>query len=189
MITGIILASGFSKRMKKDKLLMEIHGIKMVERVIRACKGSLLDEIILIYRKEEVKSIGQKYGIKLFYNPNAHLGQSAGVRLGVNKAGKSDAYMFIMGDQPFINSYLINRLINEYKKNNSTIAVPYYNGKKGTPTIFSSAHREELLDVHGDVGGRDIIEKYSNEIIKVHIDDEKLGLDIDTFEDFRNILK
>ena len=47
MITGIILASGFSRRMKRDKLLMEIDGIKMAERVIQACNKSSLDDLIL----------------------------------------------------------------------------------------------------------------------------------------------
>ena len=125
MITGIIQASGFSRRMKRDKLLMKIEGIPMVERVIQSGKESLLDEIILIYRTEEVKKIGERYKIKTFYNPNAYLGQSEGVKLGVEKSQNSEAYMFLMGDQPFITSSLINKLIEEYKKTGAEIVVPY----------------------------------------------------------------
>ena len=66
MITGIILASGFSRRMKADKLLIDIEGSALIERVIKACVDSRLDDIILIYRSEEVKKIGEKYNIKLF---------------------------------------------------------------------------------------------------------------------------
>lgn len=189
MIRGIILASGFSKRMGRDKLLLEIAGIKMVERVIRACTNSLLDEIMLVYRRKEVKRIGEKYKVKLLYNPNAHLGQSAGIRLGVNKAGKSAAYMFIMGDQPFINKQLIDRLIYEYRMGDSTIVVPYYKGKRGTPTILSSIYREELLGIYGDIGARNIIEKYPNQVMRVDMEDEKMGLDIDTLADLSKILK
>ena len=32
MITGIILASGFSSRMGKDKLLLELNGEKIIEK-------------------------------------------------------------------------------------------------------------------------------------------------------------
>ena len=60
MITGIILASGFSKRMNRDKLLMEIDGVPMVERVIERAVESRLDEVILVYRVDEVKRIGKK---------------------------------------------------------------------------------------------------------------------------------
>ena len=75
MITGIILASGFSNRMGHNKLLIEVDGIKVIERVINACKKSLVDEIILIYRLEELKVLGEMHGIKTIFNPNAHLGQ------------------------------------------------------------------------------------------------------------------
>ena len=75
MITGIIMASGFSNRMGKDKLLIEINGKKIIEWVIIALKDSNLDEIILVYRTEEIKKIGESYGIKTVLNPNAHLGQ------------------------------------------------------------------------------------------------------------------
>ena len=46
MITGIILASGFSRRMKADKLLIDIEGSALIERVIKACVDSRLDDII-----------------------------------------------------------------------------------------------------------------------------------------------
>jgi molybdenum cofactor cytidylyltransferase len=184
MITGIILASGFSRRMKEDKLLMEINGMKMVERVIRSCKKSSLDRIILIYRKEKVKNIGSRYGVKTLYNPNAHLGQSEGLKLGVKETKNSQAYMFLVGDQPFITSRLIDELINEYKKGLASIIVPYYNGKNGTPTIFSSIYKDELLSIEGDKGGRDIIRNNPSSIKKVIIDDGRLGLDMDTPEDF-----
>lgn len=184
MITGIILASGFSKRMKEDKLLMKIDGVKMVERVIESAKKSSLDDILLVYRKEEVKNIGDKHGIKTIYNPNAHLGQSEGLKLGVKEADDSEAYMFLVGDQPFINTKLIDKLIFEYKNNQASIIVPYYNGRNGNPTIFPSIYKDELLNVQGDKGGRDIIRNNFSIVRKVHIDDERLGFDIDTPRDF-----
>lgn len=188
MITGIILASGYSKRMKRDKLLMEINGMKIVERVIKSSKESFLDDIILVYRTEEVKEIGDKWGINTLYNPKAHLGQSESLKLGIREAKDSQAYMFLVGDQPFLNSELINRLIEEYRKNKASIVIPYYNGTKGTPTVFSSIYKDDLLNVQGDKGGRDIIKKNISLVKKVHIDDEKLGLDIDTPDCMKGLL-
>ena len=69
MISGIILASGFSKRMEKEKLLLPVGGVALVERVIRAAQASRLDEVILIYQKEEIEKIGRKYGIKAVIIP------------------------------------------------------------------------------------------------------------------------
>ncbi|MCF6459685.1 nucleotidyltransferase family protein [Clostridium sp. Cult3] len=185
MITGIILASGFSKRMNRDKLLMEIDGVPMVERVIERAVESRLDEVILVYRVDEVKRIGKKYGIKTLYNPRAHLGQSEGLKLGVEEAKTSQAYMFLMGDMPFITTELIDKLIQEYICSKAQILVPYYNGKRGMPTVFSHRLRKELLNIEGDKGGRSIIKNNPSLIRKVHIDDERLGLDIDTQEEYK----
>lgn len=188
MITGIIMASGFSERMGKDKLLLEIDGMKMVERVIRACVNSSLDRTILVYRKEEVKRIGEKYRIETIYNPNAHLGQSESMKLGIRKALYSRAYMFLVGDQPFINSMLIDRLIEEFEKQEHSIIVPSYNGRNGTPTIFSSKHRDELLRVEGDKGGRDVLKANIDSVKWVYIEDERLGMDMDSFEDLEGVI-
>lgn len=183
MITGIILASGFSRRMGKDKLLLEIDGEKIIEKVVRVCSESNLENIILIYRTIEVKIIGDKYGIKTVYNQNADLGQSEGMKVGINESGNVESYMFFVGDQPFLTSELINKLIKEYIWAKSSILVPYYNGSRGMPMIISYIYKEELLSVVGDKGGRDIVDKHILEAKKVHIEEGKQGIDIDTPED------
>lgn len=189
MITGIILASGFSRRMGRDKLLIEIDGEKIIERVIKACCKSKLDDIILIYRSEDIKEIGSKYNIKSIYNDNAHLGQSEGLKLGLKASIDSDSYMFLVGDQPFLTPEIINKLIEEYNQTDSSIILPYYNGHRGMPMIISSIYREELLDVVGDKGGRDIIKNNPSKVKKVYIEEEKMGIDIDTQDDLKRLIK
>lgn len=182
---GIIFASGFSRRMGKDKLLLEIEGEKIIEKVIKACKESDLEEIILIYREKGIKDIGDKHNLRTVYNPNASLGQSEAMKLGIREGSSAEDYMFFVGDQPFLSSELINQLIEEYKKSKSSILIPYYNGNRGMPMIISSKYKEELLNVVGDKGGRDIVNKYIEEVVKVCIREEKQGIDIDTPEDFK----
>lgn len=189
MITGIILASGFSRRMGRDKLLIDIDGEKIIERVIEACCKSKLDDIILIYRSEEIKEIAIKYNIKTIYNENAHLGQSEGLKLGVKAAIHAESYMFLVGDQPFLTSEIINKLIGEYNQRDSSIILPYYNGHRGMPMIISSLYKEELLDIVGDKGGRDIIRNNPSEVKKVYIEGKNLGIDIDTLDDLKKLLE
>ncbi|MBW2554165.1 MAG: NTP transferase domain-containing protein, partial [Deltaproteobacteria bacterium] len=80
MITGIILASGFSRRMEDEKLLLKVDDVPMVERVIKAAHASLIDEIILIYRRDAINALANQYGIKAVLNPHAEKGQSAVMR-------------------------------------------------------------------------------------------------------------
>lgn len=183
MISGIIMASGFSKRMGENKLLMNFKGKKLIEYVIKANLQSKIDEILLIYRDENIRNIGLSYGIKTIYNGMANLGQSQSIIKGVKNAS-GESYMFFPGDQPFITKDLIDLLINEHLRDRGKITIPYFKGKRYTPTIFSKAFREELLKIQGDRGGREIIERNPEKIQRIHIDNEDILADLDTLDDF-----
>lgn len=183
MITGIIMASGFSKRMKADKLTIEIDGVKIIERVIQAAINSNLDHIILVYRRQEIKLIGDKYNLRTIYNPVAHFGQSASVIIGTKNSDPESALMFLVADQPFLSTKVINRLILEYNENIGAIVVPYFNNVFGMPIIFPPQCRHDLQNVLGDKGGREIILNNPNLLRIVYFKDEILGMDMDKPED------
>lgn len=185
MITGIILASGFSKRMENDKLVLELNGIPMIENVILAAKNSILDEILIVLREEKIKKIADRHNIKVIFNKKAFLGQSESVKLGVSGADEdTKAYLFLMGDQPFITCQIINQICGEYKFGKSGIIVPVYNGRRGNPVLFSSIYKDNLLKLEGDMGGRAIINKSKADVYFLNINSDCIGLDIDTYEDY-----
>ena len=188
MISGIILASGFSKRMEQDKLLLPVGGIALVERVILAALSSNLDEVILIYQREEIEKVGRKYGIKAVHNPLADEGQSAAIKLGIHTAHpETDAFMFLVGDQPFLNPSTINILADTNRGDPHSIIVPVYNGTRGNPVVFPAVLKKELLTLEGDRGGRVFIDAMPDRVNLVSIDEEMLGTDIDTEEDYLRI--
>ncbi|RKD32984.1 molybdenum cofactor cytidylyltransferase [Thermohalobacter berrensis] len=185
MITGIIMASGFSRRMSKDKLLLKIKGVPIIERVIKTAVKSKIDEIILIYRKNEIKKIGQKYGIKTIYNEGAKKGQSQSIKLGVKYSNpNTKGFVFIVGDQPFLSYKTVNRLIDVFLQGKHLIVVPMYREKRGNPVIFSSKLNDKLLNIYGDKGGRDIIKKMENYVEFVNIKDNIEGIDIDKWQEY-----
>lgn len=185
MITGIIMASGFSRRMKGNKLLLELKGISIIERVIKTIKESDVDSVILVYREDVIKKIGMKNGVKTVYNDKAYLGQSQSIRLGIEHSPiDTEAYMFFVADQPFLDTYTINKLIGAFKAERNQIVMPEYNGKKGNPVIFSSRLKDELLNIHGDMGGRSIIRKRHGEVKIVKFSNDTLGKDIDTWDEY-----
>jgi len=185
MITGIILASGFSRRMKTEKLLLAVDGTPLVERVIQAARASLLDEVVFVYQNEDIKKAGEKYPIKTVYNKRADEGQSASIKIGIEAASSgADGFMFLVGDQPFLNSATINLLIAAFKKEPLNIIVPVYNGRRGNPVIFPSTLKDDLLTLEGDRGGRALIEKMPERVKLVTIEDKRLGIDVDTEEDY-----
>jgi molybdenum cofactor cytidylyltransferase len=188
MISGIILASGFSKRMEQEKLLLPVGGVALVERVLRAARASRLDDFILIYQKEEIGKIGIKYGVTTMYNGRAAEGQSAAVKLGIQAANpKTAGYMFMVGDQPFLTASTINLLLDTFLQDPRSIILPVYNGIRGNPVLFPASLKKQLLELTGDQGGRVLIDAMPDRVNLVSIDDGTAGADIDTAEDYRNI--
>jgi molybdenum cofactor cytidylyltransferase len=185
MITGIILASGFSRRMGSDKLLLPVDGIAIVERVMLAADASLLDDIVVVYQNSVVRKFAERYRIRQVYNPDAALGQSASVKAGMLAAlPQTQAYMFLTGDQPRLDGAVINLLIAAWQERNDHIIVPVYGGRRGSPVIFPARFRQQLLALEGDTGGRAVFEQVPEMVRCVDMPDADAGIDIDTQEEY-----
>jgi molybdenum cofactor cytidylyltransferase len=184
LITAIILAAGYSRRFGEDKLLIKLGNKPIITYVIETILKCEFQEIILVYRNEEVKRIGENYNIKNIYNQSAIMGMSSSIRCGIINALETDAYMFINGDQPYINYYVIKNLIEAFNNQDESIIVPRYNGKRGNPVIFSSKWKNDFLEINGDIGGRNIIKNNKEEVYYLDIANVKWGMDMDTKEDY-----
>jgi len=184
------MASGFSKRMQQEKLLMKIDEVPMVEAVIRSAKESRLTEVILVYRNPEVKLLADRYEVKAIYNPNAHLGQSAAIKCGIEAAAvDTKAYLFMVGDQPFLQAEIIDKVIETYETNKPLIVVPTYKGKNTNPVLFDSSLRQSLLQIEGDQGGRGIIEAMRDRAEFIEMNDKAQLEDIDSIESYLQVIK
>jgi len=190
MVSGIIMASGFSTRLNRDKLLLDIAGIPLIEHIILATKKSCLDEVVLVYRKERTKNLAKKNHIKAVFNADAHEGQSTAVKAGIKAAdANTNAYMFIAGDQPMLTAETIDCLVKTILQNPQSIIVPDYAGQRGNPVIFPSSLQNELIKLTGACGGRSIIEVRSDMVLFVPFSDKNAALDIDTPEDYEQVRK
>jgi molybdenum cofactor cytidylyltransferase len=191
MIAAVILASGLSERLGNNKLLMPLGNQSVVEHVIDSVKSSKIENIFLVYGKNEseFKTISHHKKINLIYNEKYYYGQSMSVKSALNSIGNNfQGIMFLLGDQPFIKTKTINLLIEHFNKNPLGIIVPTYQGKRGNPVIFSRDFFTQIKNIQGDKGAREVIEKNYNEVIHVPIADSFENFDIDTRKDYEKAL-
>ena len=189
MVSSILLAAGKSKRMGKPKQLMPWGQSTMIEQTIDNLMGSAVNEIIVVlgHRAEEVIKIIATKPIKLTINPDYEQGMSTSIIAGLNLVdSQAQAVMLALGDQPLIDCQTINRLIEEFYNHDKGIAIPTYQGGRGHPIIFAIKYKEKLLELKGDMGGRQIVKDHPNDILEVAVDAESIITDIDTISDYQS---
>ena len=192
MVSAILLAAGVSKRMGEPKLLLPLGNSTVVEQTIDNLLGSRVSEVIVVlgHRAEEmIKAIANR-PVKIVVNPIYHQGMSTSIVAGLNLVdSKAQAVMLALADQPFINSKTINRLIEEFFNHDKRIAIPAHQGRRGHPIIFSMKYKGELLELKGDIGGREIIRGHPDDILEVTVDSSSINIDIDNMGDYQSHFK
>lgn len=188
MINAIIMASGFSKRMGVNKLLLEFRNKTLIENIIDKINECEFYDIVLVAKDKRILEIGVSKGIKVVYNERAELGQSESIKLGINNSKEAEGYAFFTGDQPLMNIDTIKYLMESFNESKDSIIVPAFNGKRGTPVIFPRKFKSALLSLEGDSGGRQIISIHSDAVKFIEVNNELLLFDIDTREDYQKLL-
>lgn len=183
-ISCIIMASGHSKRMGKNKLFLEFNNKKIFEYTLDLVKKVNFKEVILVSSYDEILKYGENLGFKGVKNLNSEIGKSSSIHLGVNEVSENLPMMFFVCDQPLLSLDTVNKLIKAYNKNN-LITYPVINNRRGAPVIFPPEMKEELLSLKNDQGGMLLVkDKNRNE---VPIENEEDLVDIDTEEDYENL--
>ena len=190
MVSAILMAAGESKRMGKPKQLMPFGRSTILEQAVDNLLSSKITEIIVVlgYKAEEmIKTIASR-PVKIAVNPMYQLGMSTSIVTGLNLIDdKTQAVMLALADQPLVDSKTINQLIEEFCNHNKGIAVPAYQGKRGHPVIFSIKYKKELSGLTGDIGGKQVINQHSDDILEVSVDSESINIDIDTKNDYQSL--
>jgi molybdenum cofactor cytidylyltransferase len=118
---GIILAAGAATRFGQPKQLLRLKGKYLIEWVLDAALNSRLSRIVLVlgYAHQKIlQALAEKTQhskLHIEVNPHYKKGQSHSLRIGLS-ALKNDfpAVIFLLGDQPMLNSETINTLLESF---------------------------------------------------------------------------
>jgi len=174
-ISIILLASGFSKRTgKDDKLLLQIEGKPMLQHAIdllykiSPLSSHMAFEKIAVSTIDRIGAVHVPEGVKMILNKNPELGQSESIKIGL-KTAKGDSYMFMVADQPKLTFEDIKPLLLAAQREKDKIIYPIRAGWPASPTIFPVSFRDELLSLSGDIGGREIRDRYPRKCVGVEV--------------------
>lgn len=191
MISAVILAAGKGERMGKPKLFLPWRGKVVLQWVIESVLASAASEVICVVR--DLAAVRAHIAVNderlsWLVNDRPDAGQSSSVIAGLWAVdGRSDRALFIVGDQPMLDSALLDALMDRSKSVQAPIVAPSFKGEIRNPVLF---HRElfpELLNLKGDRGGRSLVKKFRDRVELLEWHEEAPFMDIDEEKDYERL--
>jgi molybdenum cofactor cytidylyltransferase len=188
----IILAAGSSTRMKEPKQLLTYDNQSLLAHAIKEAQKSMMPVIVVLgANAKEIKPQIKNLEVEIVINEQWERGMSSSIKAGLKKAVANFPDMqnciLTVCDQPYISSILFQELVNQKKQSAKNIVACSYANTLGTPSLFDKKYLNELLQLKGDHGAKNILQKYHDDVATVHFENGKF--DVDTKQDYEELLK
>jgi CTP:molybdopterin cytidylyltransferase MocA len=133
--------------------------------------------------------MAEEYGIKTIINPMLNDDISESIRLGMLGIDQtSDACLFRVCDQPFLEKDSIQKVIKHFHKTPCNIISLSFGLKRGNPVLFPKKYFAELANLLPGENGKTIIKRHIDDLVLVNSKSHKEIIDIDTVADYYKFL-
>ncbi len=193
---GVILAAGESTRFGKPKQLLKLNNKYLIEWVLDAAVESRLRKLTLVlgHKHQEILAALVKKNrhsdLEVVINSDHKNGQSTSLLAGLsNIRNLFPSIMFLLGDQPMLDSKTINTLLEQFWSSDKDICIPVFKGKRGNPVIFSQKFYGHLAQIKGDIGARNVIRDHPDHVKEIEIENPLCFVDVDTQSDYDQLVE
>jgi molybdenum cofactor cytidylyltransferase len=192
-VAAVITAAGAGVRMQgRIKQLLPWRGKTLIENAVEIAARSNVNEVIVVLgaHAEEIRLAIREPRARLVMNADWETGHASSIRAALAAISPTiDAAIFINVDQPLLSPTVVNAIIQRYAETDAEIVAPMYGGKRGSPVLFRRAHFDELSSLEGEQGGRELLMKYADRVERVAFADARLGVDVDTAEEYDTLVE
>lgn len=191
-LAAIIVAAGYSFRMKRFKPLLSLGGSTVLEKAVHSFQNAGIKDIRVVvgHRANELSPVLDRLGVQTIVNTNYSEGMFSSVTAGVKSLRPAVTGFFLLPvDNPIVNRDTLEMLQNAFFSTEFGIVYPIYQGMRGHPPLISNHYVKKVLDWNKPGGMRALLEQYEHDVIEVEVVDPGILLDMDTPEDYHQMLK
>jgi CTP:molybdopterin cytidylyltransferase MocA len=182
---GLVLAAGGSRRFGGPKQLAPLRGRPLLEHALAAATSATgLERVVVTLgaRADEILQTVDLHRAEPALVENWEAGQAASLRAGVEVlAADSDAIVVLLGDQPFVTSAAIERVVAAWRPD-ADAARATFGGRPGHPVILGRSLFAAVQTLRGDVGARMLLAGAT--VLEVELGADVI-FDVDTPEQLR----
>lgn len=174
--------------MGSPKMLLTFNGKTMIENVISNVTESKVDKIMVVlgaYRDLLMDQIG-RLSVKYCFNDNFTEGMLSSVQCGFrNLPSDYKAVLVFQGDQPFITSNTINKVVDSYLSSDKGIVIPVYKNKRGHPILIDIKYKDEIEKLSSGNGLNSLAHNFTDDVLEVDTNESGILRDFDTYEEYK----
>ena len=174
--------------MGAPKALLRFKDRTFIEHILGAIHRSQISDVVIVVgrHRQEIEEANPRG--RLVFNADYELGMITSIKAGI-RALPDDvqgALLFLV-DHPLVQPETIDMLVDSFRP--GSIIVPVFKGRRGHPVLFSTDTFPEILAVPVDQGANVVLRRDPGRVIEAVVDDAGVLRDVDTPEDFDDLLR
>ena len=185
-IAGVILAAGASRRMGKNKMLLELEGEAVVRRAARRALAAGLSPVVVVLGHEATRAQAELAGLacEFVVNP-AFTGPTSGsLHGGLERLDPEiGAAVVMLADMVLVTEQMLAAIVAASRGTDAPLVVSRYGDVTAPPLLFRRELFAELLAWTGEGCGKTVVQRHRDEALFMDWPAEAL-MDVDTPEDF-----
>lgn len=186
----LVLAAGASSRMGQPKMLLPWQGTTLLQHIVAAAVP--ICQPVFVVAGEQVNAITSLLSsatTHIIPHPQWEQGMGSSIATGLTgilAAGHTpEALLLLVCDQPFVDTPLLQSMIDAKARSGKGIIACQYAGTVGIPVLFDQQFFPALQALSGQAGAKRLLQQFPNDL---HTIPFPMGnLDIDTPEEYERI--
>ncbi len=187
----IILAAGSSARLGRPKQHLTFNNKTFLQQMVITVTAVNCGPVIIVLGANA--QLYNEHGENVYnvVNDKWQQGMGSTICCGLKKllevVPDVEGAIITVCDQPYVTLSLLQQMLHKHQQSQLPIVACTYSDTIGTPVLFHHAVFSELLQLSGDKGAKQIVNKDKERVALV---DFPLGaVDVDTEEDYTRLLK
>jgi molybdenum cofactor cytidylyltransferase len=196
VLSGIILAAGYSTRMGSPKALLAApNGRAFVSHIVRTWHDAGVRDIVIVTGLDhaaiahELDRDRPEPLPRIVQNPDPSRGQLSSLIAGLDAIAPRDAVLMTLVDVPLASVATVSAVVDVWRQSRAPIVRPAIGDRHGHPVIFDRVLFEEFRRAPLHEGAKTVVRAHEREIVNVPVSDEGCVVDIDTPLDYERYLQ
>ena len=186
-VGGVVLAAGASRRMGRNKMLLELEGEPLVRRAARRALEAGLTPVVVVLGHEADRARAALAGLRveIALNPDFTGPTSRSLHAGLDVLGEDvGGTVVLLADMVHVTEAALAELVRRAVTSAAPLVVSRYGDVTAPPLLFRRTLFGELRAWTGEGCGKAVVQAHTHEALYVDRPAAVL-VDVDTPEDFQ----